>query len=191
MKAAPALLPILRSPLQGDLLALLYLHPDRDYSLSEAAREIGASLTTVHHEAGRLSEAGLIQSRRRGQQRLIRAADTILTRPLTDLLAVTYGPLPVVRDHFTGIAGVEQVHIYGSWAARYSGREGPPPGDVDVLVVGDTDPDDLYQAAHQAGQILRRDVSVSQVTAAAWQTGPGIDQFIDDIKSKPTIQVAG
>src|SRR5207244_5812432 len=45
----PALLPILRSQVAGDLLALLYLPPDAEYSLTEAADAIHASLNAVHH----------------------------------------------------------------------------------------------------------------------------------------------
>jgi hypothetical protein len=41
------LLPLLRSRVTGALLALLYLHPDRDYSLAEAGKAIGASPTRV------------------------------------------------------------------------------------------------------------------------------------------------
>jgi hypothetical protein len=37
------LLPLLPSRATGALLALLYLHPDRDYTLAEAGRLIGAS----------------------------------------------------------------------------------------------------------------------------------------------------
>ena len=56
MRSAPsALLPILRSQVAGDLLALLYLHPEAEYSLTEAATAIGASLNAVHYEAGKLS----------------------------------------------------------------------------------------------------------------------------------------
>jgi len=90
---APPLLPLLRSRVQGDLLALLYLRPDREYSLTEAAARIGASVKAVHQEASRLVDAGLLVDRRLGNLRLLRAAtDTPLSRPLTDLLAVTYGP---------------------------------------------------------------------------------------------------
>src|SRR6266566_2131123 len=51
----PPLLPLLRSRVQGNLLALLYLHPDRDHSLTEAAALVGASVKTVHTEASRAS----------------------------------------------------------------------------------------------------------------------------------------
>jgi predicted transcriptional regulator len=88
-KAAPPLLPLLRSRSQGDLLALLYLHPERDYGITEAARIIGTSVKTVHDEAARLIAAGFIASSHRGNLHLIRAAtDSPVARPLTDLLAV-------------------------------------------------------------------------------------------------------
>jgi DNA-binding IclR family transcriptional regulator len=67
------LLPLLRSCVQGDLLALLYLHPNRDYSLTEAAALIGASVKTVHTEASRLIAAGFVRDSRRGNIRLLRA----------------------------------------------------------------------------------------------------------------------
>jgi hypothetical protein len=48
MSSAPsALLPILRSQVAGDLLALLYLHPDEEYSLTEAASAIDAKMNTA------------------------------------------------------------------------------------------------------------------------------------------------
>ena len=86
----PPLLPLLRSRVQGNLLALLYLHPDQDYSLTEAAALIGASVKTAHTEASRLIATGFVRDSRRGNVHLIRAAtDTPVSRPLTDLLAVT------------------------------------------------------------------------------------------------------
>src|SRR5882724_3538101 len=124
------LLPLLRSRTQGALLALLFLHPDDEYSLTEAAKLIGASVKTVHQEADRLVESGFVQERRRGNLRLIRAAtDTVVAGPLTDLLAVTYGPRPVITDALRGIPGIEEAIIFGSWAARYEGRSGSIPAD--------------------------------------------------------------
>jgi hypothetical protein len=97
--APPPLLPLLRSRVQGDLLALFLLQPDQEYSLTGAAARIGASVKAVHQEASRLVDAGLLADRRLSNVRLLRAAtDTPLARPVTDLLAVTYGPLPVLTD---------------------------------------------------------------------------------------------
>jgi hypothetical protein len=76
-----------------------------------------------------------VRSRNVGRARLVSSnGESRLARPLTDLLAVTYGPLTVVDEEFGGLDEVDLVLIYGSWAARYRGEPGPPPQEVDVLV---------------------------------------------------------
>src|SRR6266568_9160060 len=113
---SPPLLPLLRSRVQGDLLALLYLHPDRDYSLTEAAALIGVSVKSVHTEASRLIASGFVSDSRRGNVHLIWAVtDSPVSRPLTDLLAVSYGPLTVLNDLLANVDGITHAFIYGSW----------------------------------------------------------------------------
>jgi DNA-binding transcriptional ArsR family regulator len=188
----PALLPILRSQVAGGLLALLYLHPEDEYSLTEAAGAIGASLNAVHYEADKLSEGGLIRTRRRGNLRLIRAVtDSPLTRPLTDLLAVTYGPLPVLSDLLAKVRGITEAYIYGSWAARYQGEPGPAPADVDVLVVGSADPDDLDEIADEARATLRRPVNIRRIRPETWNASDPTDPFIKSVKSRPLVTIVG
>ena len=186
----PPLLPLLRSRVQGDLLALLYLHPDRDYSLTEAAALIGASVKTVHTEASRLITAGFVRDSRRGNVHLIQAVtDSPVSRPLTDLLAVTYGPLPVLNDLLAGVEGITHAFIYGSWAARYLGEPGPVPGDVDVLVVGTADPDDLDEIARAAQHRLGRPVDIRRIRPAAWASSDPADPFLASVRERPLLQL--
>jgi hypothetical protein len=187
---SPPLLPLLRSQAQGDLLALLYLHPDREYSLTEAAALIGVSVKTVHAEASRLVAAGFIADSRRGNVRLLRAVTgTPVSRPLTDLLAVTYGPLPVLTDLLAAQRGVRAAFIYGSWAARYSGEPGPVPGDVDVLVVGTADRDYLDDAARAAQERLGRPVNIRRVAPAAWAEPEPGNAFLASVRQRPLIEL--
>src|SRR5260370_29940477 len=133
--SSPPLLPLLRSRVQGDLLALLYLHPERDYSLTEAAALIGASVKTVHTEASRLIAAGFVRDSRRGNVHLIRAVtDSPVSRPLTDLLAVTSRPLPVLNDLLADVEGITHAFIYSAGAARYIVEPWPWPRAVDGIV---------------------------------------------------------
>lgn len=187
---APSLLPLLRSRVQGDLLAQLYLHPDREYSLTEVARNIGASVKAVHVEASRLVSAGLIMDSRRGNVRLLRAAlDTPLARPLTDLLAVTYGPQPVLTDLLSDVSGVLRAFIYGSWAARYQGEPGPIPADVDVLAVGTADRDELHEIAEAAQQRLARPVSIHRVSTDSWNDPDPSDTFLASVRQRPLVEL--
>jgi DNA-binding transcriptional ArsR family regulator len=181
----PTLLPLLRSNTVGELLAWLYLHPDNEYSTTELAARTGASQPTVSREADRFADAGLILERRHGNLRMLRAdTTTIIARPLTDLLALTYGPIAVLPPLLHPIPGIEEAYIYGSWAARHAHHPGPPPQDVDVLVVGSADDDALYDAARTAERSLGREVNVTRIAPESW-TGDTPDPFVTSVRTKP------
>jgi len=181
----------LRSQVQGSLLALTYLHPEREYSLTAAAGHVGSSVKAVQQEVSRLVDAGFLLDRRLGNVRLIRAArDTPVTRPLTDLLAVTYGPLPVLTDALSEVGGVESAFIYGSWAARYRGEPGPLPNDIDVLVVGAIDRDDLDEVARAVEPRLGRPVNMRRVRPSVWHDAALADAFLESVRSRPLVELA-
>ncbi len=164
------LLPILRSQTQGDLLALLFLNPDRQYTISDAARTIGVSVPGLHHEAVRLIAAGIISERREGRNRLIRAEmQSQLASAMTELLLLTYGPIPVVERALKGLAGIDAAYIFGSWAARYKGKSGPIPNDVDVLIVGSISLDLLDEISERVGARLHRDVNFKKLATKEWK----------------------
>jgi len=80
----------------------------------------------------------LVTSRQIGRARLIRAnTGNLYAAPIEHLVALAFEPHSVIADEFADIAGVNGVLIFGSWAARYHGVFGPPPNDIDELVVGD------------------------------------------------------
>lgn len=189
MQARSQLLPLLRSPLLGELLAWMYLHPDRTCSITDLAERFAVSRSTISREADSLVATGLIREERRGNLRLLRAdLDGPLARPLTDLLMLTYGPASILGEFLAAVDGVSDAYIYGSWAARYVGEPGPPPRDVDVLVVGDADDDDVFDAARMAERRLGREVNVHRVTRAKWQE-PENDPFLTSIRSRPLVSI--
>ena len=146
--AAPALLPIFRSRLQADILAALLLNAGGEYSLTDLARRFDAPLSTVHGEVGRLADAGLLRRRSVGRTAIVQAnSANRLVEPLTELLLRSWGPAQVIAKEFDGLKGAERVLIFGSWSARYLGRPGPPPNDVDVLVVGHPTRAAVYDAS--------------------------------------------
>lgn len=164
----PALMPVFRSQHQAELLMWLLLHPEQEYGVTEMATRLAVPLSTLHREVVRLDEAGLVASRTQGRNRLIRAdVDHPAAKALTQLLEITFGPRAVIAEEFA-IQGAEQVVIFGSWAARYEGQSGPPPDDIDVLVIGKVDRADLYEAADRANARLGIEVNPVARTANQW-----------------------
>lgn len=74
--ASPVLLPLLRSAVQGEIIAWLFLHPDRPITLVDLARKLETSSATVMREVNRLSAAGLVVEERIGATRHIRPDTT-------------------------------------------------------------------------------------------------------------------
>jgi predicted nucleotidyltransferase len=181
-------MPIFRSRHQADLLAWLLLHPDREYTTTELARRLGVPLTTLHREVQRLVAAELLRDRPVGRSRLLSANQAHPAHAaLTRLLELSFGPHTVVEDEFAGLDGVKQVLIFGSWAARYDGVEGPPPADVDVLVVGNPARADVYEAADRAQARLALPVNPVIRSGKQWQEGA--ETLIAQIKSRAHVVV--
>jgi DNA-binding transcriptional ArsR family regulator len=185
---APRLLPVLRSQHQADLLTMLLLHPDEEYTIADLARRLSMPQSTLSGEVRRLADADILSVRPAGRSRLVRAnTSSRLTGPLTELLTLTYGPHVVVADEFASLGDVVLVVIFGSWAARYHGQRGRPPNDVDVLVVGTPDRVAMYTAAERAESRLGRPVNPTVCSPGQWLDPT--EPLIREIKSRPYVSV--
>jgi DNA-binding transcriptional ArsR family regulator len=186
----PALLPILRSDTVGELLAQLLLHPERGFTLTELSTDLGVSLPTVVREVDRMLTAGLLVQERVGRARRVSAnSASVLFRPLSEVISLTFGPRPVLEELLAGVDRVEGAMIYGSWAARYLGEAGAEPNDVDVLVIGSPDPDVLYDAAEAARHRLKREVTIRAVPSGVWHQLDPQDPFLRHVKSRPMVRL--
>lgn len=85
------------------------------------------------------------------------------------------------------MTGIESAFLFGSWAARYAGQPGLAPADIDVLVIGDPDRDELDEAAQRAGDRLAREVSVTIRSPRWWREGE--DGFHAEVTRRPLVPV--
>ena len=186
-RKASILAPVLRSETQARLLAAVLLQPDREASIADLARETGSDPGNLHSEVERLVQAGILADRRVGRTRLLRAGDSALVGPLADLLLLGYGPKTAVEDALTDIPDIEQAFIGGSWAARYHGQAGAFPHDVDVIVVGKPNRDDVTEAVIEALRAVGHDGQVIFRSPTAWREAK--DTFTRTAKDSPLVEL--
>ncbi|GEL21421.1 ArsR family transcriptional regulator [Pseudonocardia sulfidoxydans NBRC 16205] len=185
---APPLLPVFRSRLQGDLLAVLLVVPGTELTLTALAGRTGGSLAAVQRETSRLEEAGILRSRRIGNARLVSADPASpAIAPLTELVTLSFGPVQVLAEEFDGIADVDALEVFGSWAARHHGEHGAPPADVDVLVVGSPDRDTVHDAATRAEERIGLPVNATVVAPQRWESGT--DGFVTRVRESSRVPV--
>jgi DNA-binding transcriptional ArsR family regulator len=186
-RAAVSLLPIFRSAAQYRLLGELFTNAGKEYSIGELAELAGTSQPTASREVNRLVEAGLLMARSDGRKRLVSARDdTPVFAPLRDLLAKVYGVPAVVAEEFRALNA--SVEIFGSYAARWFGEAGPTPRDVDVLVLGDVDPLDAWEAAARASSRLGMEVNVVVRDPEAWEQDAS--GFAQHVRRAPRLDVS-
>jgi hypothetical protein len=178
----------LRSRGQAEILCAVLANPNREWTLGELAKVSGQSLPTVQREVERAELAALVESRRMGRQRLVKAGPSQIAIMLANLLLWSYGPKFVIAEEFAGIKGIDRLFIFGSWAARYHGVDGYPPQDLDILVIGDANLSDVFRAAHAASNKLQLEVNPKLFSHTWWEnkTGSG---FRMEIERRPIVEI--
>jgi DNA-binding MarR family transcriptional regulator len=167
----PQLAPIFRSETQLQIMALVYLEPERHFAVADVVTSLDASQATVAREVDRLVAAGLLETELvRGRRSVWAASDSPIFFELHSLLLKTVGPKPVIEEELAGLAGVLSAMIYGSWARRFAGESGPVPADIDLLLVGDIDVPNARASAERASERLGRDVNVTVVSRLEWES---------------------
>ena len=185
----PLLSPLLRSDTQGRMLAALYLHPERERTLTELAHEAGVSAPTISRDVERLTTAGFLSARVSGRNRYIRAnQEHPLFSPVAEILRHSYGPVALLPDILSPLRGIEQAFIFGSWATRYEGGLGADPNDIDVLIIGDLDRSDVYEAASAATTELGRETNIRAVSRSVWESSD--DLFLRTVRERPLVEIA-
>ena len=185
---APPLLPVFRSRGQAELLALILLSSPEERSLTQLAHQTELSLATVQREVTRFEEAGVVDSRRVGNVRLVRAAENRDAELLAELLLRSFGPRQVVAEELAQVEGIDQVVIFGSWAARYLGERGHAPNDLDLLILGSPNMSQLSRACLAIGRRIGKEVNTVD-RDPTWWTSSSDDPLIREIKRRPHLVV--
>jgi predicted nucleotidyltransferase len=186
--AAPFLAPLLRSDTQGRILAEVFHDPEREHSVTSLADHATTSLPTAARELDRAEAAQIVTSRRVGNTRLVKAdTSNPLYSALRDIVMATYGPPAVVLGELGELPGIEHLYLFGSWAARYHGEAGRAPNDIDVLVIGTPDRDQVYEAGERAEKRLRLPVQVTIRSAEQWARID--DPFVAEVRRRPLVSL--
>jgi predicted nucleotidyltransferase len=184
---APAVFPLFRSRLTAAVLARTYLGGG-EYSVAELSVVADTDSGTMAREVTKLEQAAVLRSRRVGRTKLVSAnRDAPFYQPLHDLVTITLGPAQILADELKGLTGIREAAVFGSWAARVRGEPGPAPVDIDLLVIGRPDRDDLTDATDRAAVRLGRKVNAVIIAPERWDTAE--DAFLTELRGRPQVAV--
>lgn len=185
----PDLLPIFRTNLQAELLAALFLGDDEAATATDLVERTSGPVASVYRELARLVDAGLIERERERRGAGFRPAKTSpLYEPMRELLERTMAVEPQLTRALTTLDGIETAAIFGSWAARKPGGD----SDIDLLVVGDMDRDELLARVKRIEHLAGREIDVTAYRADEFarrrDEGSG---FLRTVLRGPLIELVG
>jgi DNA-binding transcriptional ArsR family regulator len=170
------------------ILAALFDYRGTELSVSELAQATGVAIATASREVERLEAHGLVRSRNVGRSRFVSANwDLAWADALATILAYSAGLPALVAEKLRKVRGVVAVFIYGSWAARHAGEVGPPPHDIDLLVVGSARLDDIRRSLRSLERELSAEINPVVVTNDEW--GHADSPFLDELRSRPMFEL--
>ncbi|MGH9029598.1 MAG: helix-turn-helix domain-containing protein [Acidimicrobiales bacterium] len=185
---APAALPVFRSEQQMRILGALFDHQGSELSISELAAATGVAIATASREVERLESHGVVRSRNVGRSRFVSANwDLPWAEALSVILVHTVGLPARIAAALNKFPGIHSAFIYGSWAARRSGEIGPPPQDIDLLVVGTTKREELRKALRPLEGELNLEINPVVVSSREWSSA-GSD-FLEELRSRPMFEL--
>jgi len=154
--------------------------------MNELSQTTGVPQPSVSREVARLREAGVVRVEGSRNNRQVSAeVDSVIFPDLQSLLLKTVGPKPVLETGLRDVAGVESAFIYGSWARRYEGEAGAPPGDIDLLVVGTPMVDAVYDVTERASAQFGREVNPTVLTRSEWESSS--EGFLEQVRRSPLV----
>jgi predicted nucleotidyltransferase len=179
------------SKVQQRVLALIFGHTERSFYTSEIVRTVRSGTGAVERELSRLEQSGLVAAEWIGNQKHYRAnRNSPVFAELRGLVAKTLGVPETIREslwpHGSTIAAA---FIYGSVAKGSDTAL----SDVDLMVIGDElNFSELYTAAHNAEDKLRRKVNPLFLSPADWRRKSAArGSVISKIRQAPKIFIIG
>ncbi|PKO34661.1 MAG: DNA polymerase subunit beta [Betaproteobacteria bacterium HGW-Betaproteobacteria-7] len=172
------------------VLGLLLMKPELQIHLRELARMIGATPGTLKKELDALCAAGLLNSKRVGNQTRF-SANTVhpVFLELQALIRKTIGMADILRLCLAPLADrIGAALIYGSIANATENAN----SDVDLMVIGDATFADIINATYEAQTALGREINPKVMTLDEWRTKRAADNaFLQHVFSNPRIMLIG
>jgi predicted nucleotidyltransferase len=147
---------LMKSRVRIKLLKLFFLNREKEFYLRELARITKENLNSIRMELNNLSSAGIINERKKGNQKLyqVNKASSV-HEELRKLILKTVGIGDSIRKKLVKVGDVNYSLIFGSFA---SGEE-IDESDIDLLIIGDVNEEKLIEVIENLEIELSREIN--------------------------------
>ena len=180
---------IFGSRIRAKILGWFFTHPEESFFVRQIATILREDPTNLSREMSKLENLGILTSKKIGNTKHFQAnPHCAFFRELKGLVLKTAGVAGQIKVALERLTGVQFAFIYGSYA---KGEE-KAHSDVDLMIIGDVDLNQLDPLASSLEKRLGREVNYllfSQVEFQAKKRAK--DGFLMDVLGEEKIMVIG
>ena len=171
-----------RSGIRRKIILLFVYNQDREFYLSEIARQVKTSAGTAQRELNRLRRMDFISFKKRGNLSLYRLNQAFsLLGEIEAIIRKTVGIEVMLGDELQKVKGVLFAFIFGSYAKGRLRSD----SDIDLYVVGRPDEDDVYRAVRSVEDSVGREINYHIASEDEFARKARTDSFVKDVIINP------
>ncbi len=171
------------------LLTLFLLNPGKRYYIREVERLTGENINSIRRELENLETINLLKSQRSGNQKYYTVNQEMGIYPeLKNIFLKTRGAAKVLQEKISNLKGINRAYIYGSYAKGEAG----PDSDIDIIIIGKVNEDDLIMRIRNVEKHLNREINYVLFSPEEYETRKKKkDPFIKNVLKDEKIILLG
>ncbi len=173
-----------RSGIRRKIILLFVYNQDKEFYLSEIARQVKTSAGTAQRELNRLRRMDFVSFKKRGNLSLYRLNQAFsLLAEIKAIIRKTVGIEVMLGEEFRKVKGISFAFIFGSYA---NGRLRSD-SDIDLYMVGRPDEDDVYRAVRSVEDSVGREINYHIASEDEFARKARTDSFVKDVIANPVM----
>ncbi len=181
---------LITSKSRVELLTWFLTHPGERFHYLQLVGLLRSARRSIQLELQRLESAGILCSKKEANVRFYWVnQDHPLYAPLKEIVFKTTGLVDALGESLGPlVANIRVAFIYGSVAKNLEDAR----SDIDVMVIGDVDIDELHRAFSQTEKVIDREVNFSVFGEADFKKQLRAKKaFVTDVVGGPKIFLLG
>ncbi|MCX6766692.1 MAG: archaellum operon transcriptional activator EarA family protein [Candidatus Moranbacteria bacterium] len=172
---------IAKSKIRQKILKFLFANEEKSFYLSEIAKIAGTSAGNAQREMNRLQKEGVVKSEKRGNLRYFELdKENSAFSDIENIVKKTIGVEAELAEIFGKLKRVDFAFIFGSYA-KDELRSG---SDIDVVVIGDPDEEELNRKISLAEKSIGREINYHLYSFPEFKKKIKRDSFLKNIVRK-------
>jgi predicted nucleotidyltransferase/predicted transcriptional regulator with HTH domain len=157
----------LHSKVRQRLLTYYFANPAASVHLRDLAGRLDVDPSNLSKELRGLEREGLFRSELSGRQKYFRLnTDYPLYAEVRGIVEKTIGAVPLLAHIIRSVARVQEAYLYGSFARNQQDAA----SDIDILLIGDPNAEDLAQAIETVERRLGREINYTTFTSEEFKS---------------------